>query len=160
MSQITDNSVVTLHFEIRFPNGDVVDSNFEGNSATFAMGDGSLLPGFEAVLLGLKVGDRQTFTLLPEQAFGETNEDNRLYFKKSRFKEDELVEGLIISFDDAAKTQRPGVISVIEQDRVLVDFNHPLAGRTLLFEVDIIGIAAVDDAQVDDTSTDKMRDPQ
>ncbi len=152
MLQITDNSVVTLHFEIRFTNGDVVDSNFDGNSATFAMGDGSLLPGFEAVLLGLKVGDRQTFTLLPEQAFGEGNEDNKLYFKKSQFNEDELVEGLIISFDDAAKTQRPGVVKAIEQDRVLIDFNHPLAGRTLVFEVEIIAVAAVEDAGIDKMS--------
>jgi len=138
---------VTLHFALKLDNGDVVDSTFERAPASFTMGDGKLLPGFERKLFGLRRGANESFTVLPEDAFGQPNPANVQRFKRAAFAPDmELHEGLVISFADASSAELPGVVSGFEGDDVLVDFNHPLAGRTLLFEVQIIDVAAADEA--------------
>lgn len=138
MSIVQANSKVTLHFAIALENGEIVDSTFEKQPATFVMGDGSLLQGFEEPLIGLQAGDKQTFQIMPEKAFGMPNPSNIQTFKRSDFDADmELQEGLVISFSDAANTELPGVVKQVTETFVDVDFNHPLAGHTLDFTVEI-----------------------
>lgn len=132
---------VTLHFSLQLENGDVVDTTFDKQPATFTVGDGSLLPGFERRLIGLHKGAREQFTVLPEDAFGQPNPNNVQHFERVQFDPAmELHEGLVISFADASKTELPGVVSRFDDDEVVVDFNHPLAGRTIVFEVEIIDV--------------------
>ena len=64
--RIANNSQVTLHFAIKLDNGDVVDSTFDKAPATFKVGDGNLLPGFEQALFGLKAGDKRSLPIMPE----------------------------------------------------------------------------------------------
>jgi FKBP-type peptidyl-prolyl cis-trans isomerase SlpA len=133
---ISSTSKVTLQFEIRLDNGDVVDSTFEKAPATFVMGDGSLFTGFERKLIGLTSGDRQTFQIAPEDGFGQPNPNNIQTFKRSQFdKEMDIVPGMVFSFADAQNTELPGVVKQVSDTFVDVDFNHPLAGKTLTFEV-------------------------
>lgn len=146
MSELTigPGTRVTLHFSLRFEEGDVIDSTFDQSPVSFTFGDGSLLEGFEKQLQGLCVGRRDTFTVLPEEGFGQPNPNNIQYFKRDDFNADmELTEGLVVSFADASQTELPGVVKSVNEDEVVVDFNHPLAGRTILFEVDIIAIEPV-----------------
>lgn len=132
---------ITLHFAIKFADGKVVDSTFEREPATFVFGDGSLLRGFENSLLGMAAGDKAEHKIEPEQGFGQRNPNNVQRFKLQDFAEDmELELGLMISFADAQKAELPGVVCLLEGDRVDVDFNHPLAGKTLGFEVEIIAV--------------------
>tara|TARA_R110000868_G_scaffold159_3_gene1739 strand:+ start:126185 stop:126652 length:468 start_codon:yes stop_codon:yes gene_type:complete len=140
---IGPESRVTLHFELKFENGDIIDSNFEKSPATFVIGDGSLLPGFEKKLFGLSSAEKATFTVLPEEAFGQPNPNNIQSFKRDTFAEDmDLQEGLIISFADASQSELPGVIKSVDDEVVIVDFNHPLAGEHIIFDVEIIAVAA------------------
>lgn len=140
---IGQGAQVTLHFAIKMADGSQVDSTFDGAPATFSVGDGSLLPGFEAVLMGLEAGDEREFELAPEQAFGQRNPNNLQKMPRSSFADDiELEEGLMLSFADAQKAELPGVVAEIGDEQVVVDFNHPLAGRTLIFDVRIIAVAA------------------
>ena len=142
---ITSNSQVTLHFSLTLNDGSVVDSTFDKQPATFVMGDGSLLPGFEKLLLGLQSGDKKSFVIKPEQGFGMPNPNNVQSFKRSQFAEDmPLKPGVIISFADAGKAELPGMVKEIFDDTVVVDFNHPLAGRDIQFQVEIIAIAQID----------------
>lgn len=140
---ITHGSKVTLHFALKLDNGQVVDSTFEQPTpATFVLGDGNLLPGFEQFLLGLSAGAHETFTVTPEYAFGQPNPQNTQEMKRSQFPVDmPVAPGLMVSFADAQGAELPGVISHVEGDWVTVDFNHPLAGKTLQFEVHIIEVA-------------------
>ena len=132
---------VTLHFALTLENGDVVDSTFDKAPATFDVGDGSLLPGFERKLFGLRKGDRAQFSVLPEDAFGQPNPNNVQRFKRDQFDAAlELHKGLVISFADASKAELPGVIAEFDQQNVVVDFNHPLAGHTIAFDVEIIDV--------------------
>lgn len=139
---------VTLHFAIKMADGTLVDSTFDGSPATFSVGDGNLLPGFEQVLMGLCAGDEKEFPISPEQGFGQRNPNNIQEIPKNSFAEDiELEEGLMVSFADAQQAELPGVVAEVNDDVVKVDFNHPLAGRDLIFEVRIIAVAVCDGVQ-------------
>ncbi|HSC84990.1 MAG TPA: FKBP-type peptidyl-prolyl cis-trans isomerase, partial [Pseudomonas sp.] len=74
--RIGPDKEVTLHFALKLANGDVVDSTFDKNPATFKVGDGNLLPGFEAALYGFKAGDKRCVQIEPENAFGQPNPQN------------------------------------------------------------------------------------
>lgn len=135
---------ITLHFALQLDNGDMVDSNFERAPATFTVGDGNLLPGFEKALFGMLEGEHKTLLIKPEDGFGQRNPNNIQEIARSQFSPDlELSEGLMLSFADAQKTELPGVVQRYDDEVVVVDFNHPLAGRDILFEVAIIKIEPV-----------------
>ena len=140
--QITEQSTITLHFSIALENGDLVDSTFERDAPSFSYGDGSLLPGFEKRLIGMNAGEKQVFRIPPEDAFGQPNPANIQEFKRDSFSPDtELAEGLVLSFADAQKAELPGVVKSFDENYVEVDFNHPLAGHTLSFTVEIVSVA-------------------
>ena len=138
--RIGQGSTVTLHFSLKFDNGEVVDSNFEKDPATFTIGDGSLLPGFERVLFGLKDADKRTFEILPEQGFGTPNEQNVQVMPRSQFDSMELDYGVLVIFKDAAGGEMPGVVKAFNDQQVTIDFNHPLAGKIITFDVEIIQV--------------------
>lgn len=140
---VAEGAKLTLHFALRLRDGSVVDSNFEGQPAQFVLGDGNLLPGFEQPLIGMVAGQRETFVIAPEHGFGQANPNNVQTFARSTFAPDmDLAEGLVVSFADAQKAELPGVVTAFDQDQVTVDFNHPLAGKDILFEVQILSVEA------------------
>ena len=141
--RIGQNTQVTLHFALRLETGDTVDSTFDKSPATFKVGDGSLLPGFEAALFGFKAGDKRTLEILPENAFGQPNPQNVQVIPRSQFKDMELSQGLLVIFNDAANTELPGVVKEFDDEQVTIDFNHPLAGKTLTFDVEIKDVQAL-----------------
>ncbi|WP_231759542.1 FKBP-type peptidyl-prolyl cis-trans isomerase [Microbulbifer elongatus] len=140
---IGEHSRVTLHFALKLDDGSEIDSNFEGEPATFIVGDGNLLPGFEQSLFGLQAGDEAEIEIPPEAGFGQRNLSNIQKVKKGHFSPDmELEVGLVVSFDNG-DGELPGVIREIGEDDVEVDFNHPLAGQTVFFHVKILEVASV-----------------
>ncbi|PCJ39682.1 MAG: peptidylprolyl isomerase [Moraxellaceae bacterium] len=140
---------VTLHFSVILLDGTVLDSTKQKDPATFVVGDGNILPGFEQSIFGLKVGDKRSVVLEAEQAFGPYNEDNIQRMHRSRFNQDIALEpGVVISFADKSKAETPGVVKSVEGDEIVIDFNHPLAGRDLTFDVEIINIVDADSQAV------------
>ncbi|MEH6798341.1 MAG: FKBP-type peptidyl-prolyl cis-trans isomerase [Halopseudomonas sabulinigri] len=140
--RINHDTLVTLHFTLKLPNGDVVDTTLDKQPATFKVGDGSLLPGFEQALFGLKAGDKRSFEIEPEKGFGPGNPQNLQNISRDQFDEMELEEGLLVIFQDAAGGELPGVVKTIHETVVVVDFNHPLAGKIITFDVEIIDVQA------------------
>lgn len=140
--RINHDTEVTLHFTLKLPSGDVVDSTVGKAPATSKIGDGSLLPGFEASLFGLKAGDKRSFEVEPERGFGPGNPQNIQTVPRDQFSEMELEPGLLVIFRDAAGGEMPGVVKTIHDTVVEVDFNHPLAGKVITFEVEIIEVKA------------------
>lgn len=139
--EIAEGTQVTLYFALMLENGDIIDSNFESDPATFTVGDGNLLPGFEQALFGLTAGAEEVFTVAPESGFGQSNPNNVQVMPRDQFNADiELEKGLMLSFADAQKAELPGVIADFDEDTVTIDFNHPLAGRTISFRVKIIEV--------------------
>ncbi|CUR46056.1 FKBP-type peptidyl-prolyl cis-trans isomerase [Alloalcanivorax xenomutans] len=132
---------ITLHFAVRLMDGTEMDSTFGGEPATFVWGDGSLLPGFERAILGLKAGDRRSVFIDAQSGFGEYNEQNVQHFRRDTFAAPDGMEvGTVMNFADAAGAELPGVVSALDEQWVTVDFNHPLAGRELTFEVEIVRV--------------------
>ena len=133
---VSEGTRVYLNFSISLEDGSEVDTNFGGDPVDFAIGDGSLLPGFERLLFGMTGGERQMFTVSPENAFGQPNDSNLQYLPRNQFDDDvDLEIGLVFSFADASGSELPGMVISFDEEEVTVDFNHPLAGRTILFDV-------------------------
>ena len=133
---VSEGTRVYVNFSVSLEDGSEVDSNFGGEPVAFVVGDGSLLPGFERLLFGMSAGRRQMFTVSPEDGFGQPNDNNVQFLPRSQFDDDsELEIGLVYSFADASGGEMPGLIVAFDDEEVTVDFNHPLAGRNILFDV-------------------------
>jgi FKBP-type peptidyl-prolyl cis-trans isomerase SlpA len=139
-TRINHDTQVTLHFTLNWRGGDPIDSTKDKGPATFKVGDGSLLPGFEQSLFGLKAGDQRSFQIEPERGFGPGNPQNVQNVPRDQFVEMELETGLMIIFRDAAGGEMPGMVKTIHDTTVDVDFNHPLAGKTITFDVEILEV--------------------
>lgn len=140
---ITNDSTVVFHFDIKLADGSAAESTRVHNKpARLQMGDGSLSPAFEAQLLGLHSGDKKTFTLAPEDAYGMPNPDNIYYVDRSKFSADAPAKvGAIIGFAMPDGSELPGLVRDVVGDSVTVDFNHPLAGQTLTFSIEIVKVS-------------------
>ena len=133
---VGEGTRVFLNFSVSLEDGSEIDSNFGAAAVNFVIGDGSLLPGFERLLFGMSPGERQTFVVPPEGAFGQPNSNNIQSVPRKQFDADmDLKVGLVVSFADASGGEVPGMIAAANDDEVTVDFNHPLSGRTILFDV-------------------------
>lgn len=133
---VGEGTRVFLNFSVGLEDGSEVDTNFGGDPVEFVVGDGSLLPGFERLLFGMVAGERQLFTVSPENAFGQPNENNIQIIPMDHFDSgEEVKEGIVFSFADASGAELPGLIVGFNEYEVTVDFNHPLAGRIILFDV-------------------------
>lgn len=152
---VRTGSRLELHFSLSFESGDVIDSNFGSKPASFSVGDGSMLPGFESVLLGRKAGDVVEELIPAEKAFGQPNPENRQRFAIAKFRhliEDELMPaeiGSVVSFQDPGGFDIPGVVKAIDNDAVTVDFNHPLAGKDIVFKAEILSVLSSDEQPVE-----------
>ncbi len=139
--RITIGSRVTMHFALRLVDGTIADSSFDEEPVSFVVGDGTLDKGLELALIGLKAGDQQTLTLMPGQAFGTRDQAALQWVERDRFPSDiELEPGQIIGFSGEGGVDVAGAVLEIEPQRVRVDFNHPLAGREIEFEVEILSV--------------------
>lgn len=145
-NSVEEGSLVSLHFSLELVTGELIDSNYEGPAASFRLGDGNMLPGFEEVLIGLKPGNEVSTILPAEQAFGEVNPKNKQTFPVSKFQhlfEDDVTPtevGSVVSFKDPGGFDIPGVVAAINKDTITIDFNHPLAGKEIVFKANILAV--------------------
>ena len=139
--KINSQSRLRLNFSLSLAEGQIIDSNFDAEPVTMKIGDGNMLPGFEAHLIGMTTGDTKEVLVPAMQAFGEHNSDNLQQFDRQHFASDvEQQEGLVVSFSDANGSELPGVVTALSDKQVKVDFNHPLAGRDIVFTVKIASV--------------------
>jgi FKBP-type peptidyl-prolyl cis-trans isomerase SlpA len=135
------DSLITLHYRLATADDIEIVSTFGATPATLQLGSGELAPPLEACLNGLAVGGRHVFTLEPDQAFGPHNPQllQRLPLK-------ELPAGGTIELQALVEFAAPGggmftgMVRELDADSALIDFNHPLAGKTIRFEVEVVGI--------------------
>ncbi|WP_213996720.1 FKBP-type peptidyl-prolyl cis-trans isomerase [Arsukibacterium sp.] len=142
-AQIGANSTVLFHFDITLTDGSAAESTRVHNKpAKLQMGDHSISPAFEAHLMGMAEGSKKTFTLDPQDAYGMPNPDNIYYVDRSKFSSDAPAKvGSIIGFAMPDGSELPGLVRDVVGDSVTVDFNHPLAGQTLTFNVEIVKVS-------------------
>jgi len=141
---IVRGAQVTLHYEIRLPDDRVVDSTFEEEPMRFVVGDGSLDPRLEESLLGLPQGEQTRILLTPEFAFGMPDDEMMHELPRA-----DVPDDLALSVDDLVEFNLPngdtvaGVVRAINEETLLVDFNHPLAGMNIQFIVHVLAVEVV-----------------
>ncbi len=140
--EILPGCPVTLHLSIALEDGTEAVSTFGEAPVELQMGDGTLQPGLELALYGLKAGDTQTLNLLPDQAYGPRDPEMIQYMPLTDFDGEFTPEiGQIIAFALPDGEEAAGMILSVENGQVEVDFNHPLAGHEITFRVEIISVS-------------------
>lgn len=146
VNTIQPGSFLTLHYRLVGPDGADVVTTFQDNPATLTIGVGQLTPAIEARLIGLAEGTRTQFTLEPGEAFGPRNPDMiqrlaRQVLNDMGDPEAEYHVGDVVEFPTPDNTGRfAGVVRAVGEGWLEFDFNHPLAGQAVTFEVQIIGV--------------------
>ncbi len=132
-----------MHFSIILTDGTEAASTFDDEPTTFVMGDGSVSEGLELALYGLSAGDKQSLTMQPDQAFGPRDDAKVQPMPRANFDpEMELEPGLIIGFTTPDGHEVAGVVHELQGQDVIIDFNHPLAGMEVVFEVEVLEVVA------------------
>jgi FKBP-type peptidyl-prolyl cis-trans isomerase SlpA len=138
---VSGDSHVTLHYRLALADGTTLVSTFDGNPATFQLGQGQLAEPFERCLAGLRPGARSAFELPPEAAFGPRHEHLVMRAPLS-----DIPPGVSARPGEVLELQSPqgqplsARIVGVDAGSVVLDFNHPLAGRALVFEAEVLGI--------------------
>jgi len=142
--KVVEGARVSLDFTLTLAaDGSEVESSREDGALTFVVGDGTLAPCLEAPLLGMEVMEHAVFELDAADAFGPHDLDNIHWLEKETFPEAAAPEpGLVIEFTNPEGESVPGFVQQVDEDGVMVDFNHPLAGHDLRFEVTVLSIQA------------------
>ena len=141
MNQIEHGSTVTMHLSLSLTDGTQALSTFDGEPLQFTMGDDTLEEAMEYALFGLKAGDDQTLTLTPEQAYGFRDESLVQTLSKDEFPDSmQLATGQVIAFTTQEGENAQAVVRELTADQVVVDFNHPLAGKEVVYRVQILQV--------------------
>ncbi|MDO8934176.1 MAG: FKBP-type peptidyl-prolyl cis-trans isomerase [Rhodocyclaceae bacterium] len=139
--RVKPDSLVTLHYRLATADDVELVSTFDASPATLQLGSGELAPPLEACLAGLPVGERHVFLLEPEQAFGPHNPQLRQRMPRAELPGGGKIElHALVEFGAPNGGKFAGVVREMDAESALVDFNHPLAGKSIRFEVEVIGI--------------------
>lgn len=137
---IRPDSLVTLHYRLATADDTELVSTFGSTPATLQLGSGELAPPLEACLIGLPSGERHVFLLEPDQAFGPHNPDLVQRIARGELPGGGQVElHALIEFTAPDGSRFAGLVRELTDDSALIDFNHPLAGKAIRFEVEIVG---------------------
>ncbi len=139
---IEKNKVVTIEYTLRDPETkEIIDQSPEGKPLMFITGAGNIIPGLEKAILEMDCGETKEILVKAEEAYGLKNEDAYQTVSKSDLQHiPDLKEGMVLYGQNAQGQQVQVVVSKIDDQKVTLDFNHPLAGKDLLFEVKICDV--------------------
>ncbi len=141
--QITDGKVVAIHYTLTLANGEQVDSSVGGEPLLYLHGQGNIVPGLERQLTTRAVGDKLMATVAAKDGYGERQADGQKRVPRSAFpKGAPLKQGMSFGVQNDDGEVVPVWIDSVEKDEVVLDFNHPLAGEVLHFQVEVVSIRA------------------
>ena len=146
MNHVQESSFLTLHYRLSGPDGVDLINTFDAKPATLSLGTGELAPAIEARLIGMKEGTRAIFELQPGEAFGERNPDMLQRVKLALLHDlgdphEQYSPGDVVQFPATqGQGHCAGLVREVGADWLLFDFNHPLAGQPVTFEVQLIGV--------------------
>ena len=138
---IKKDSVVSLSYILKNENGEELDRSDNVNPLAYMHGHGQIVPGLENVLEGLAVGDKKEVTVTPQEGYGEVQPELKMKVGRDKFPADMNIErGMQFSSKMEDGREIPFTVQTIEGDDVLLDGNHPLAGETLHFSVEVVEV--------------------
>ena len=141
MSQVKSGDKIKVHYTGKLEDGNVFDSSREREPFEFTVGAGNVIPGFDAGVIGMAAGDQKTVTIEAEQAYGKRRDELVMEVKKDVFPENITPEvGQQLQMDQPDGQAVNVVVSEMKEEMVTLDANHPLAGKTLIFEIEVVAI--------------------
>lgn len=130
-----------MHYSLTLTDGTEPESTFGGEPLSFRVGDGTVEPGLERMLHGLKAGERCRLAIAPGQAFPLSDPSNVHQLPRSDFpSEMRLTPGMLLAFTLPSGEEVPGQVQAVSEAEVTVNFNHPLAGHQLILEVEVLEV--------------------
>ncbi len=142
MSQAKAGDKVKVHYTGKLEDGTVFDSSKDREPLEFDLGSGNVIPGFENGLLGMEAGESKTLTIAPDEAYGQINPDLVATVERKQFPENISPEvGLQLQMSQPNGQPLNVTIVNIVGDSITLDANHPLAGKTLVFDVELVAVA-------------------
>jgi FKBP-type peptidyl-prolyl cis-trans isomerase 2 len=141
MSQVKLKDTVRVHYTGKLDNGQIFDSSLQREPIEFTLGEGQLIPGFEQGVLDMKVNEKKTIQIPHTEAYGEVKEELFHEVDKDKLPEElKLEEGMGLVSKAPDGTERQLVLHEIKENTIVVDANHPLAGKDLIFELEVVEI--------------------
>ncbi len=140
--QIANDKVVTMHYKLSLGSGEILDSSFERNAPfSFIAGHNQIIPGLEKSLMGMKAGDKKAIEVQPDEGYGERDDNLVQIVPREQIPEEiELFEGKVLQAQGPQGVPLEVTVVKVTDEEVTIDMNHPLAGQTLHFDVEIMEV--------------------
>jgi peptidylprolyl isomerase/FKBP-type peptidyl-prolyl cis-trans isomerase SlpA len=141
VAQAKEGDEVQVHYTGKLEDGTVFDTSQDGEPLSFTIGENRVIPGFESAVVGMEPGDTKTTEIDPEQAYGEHRDDMVMELDREQIPDDvepEVGQQLQLRLENGQTV--PVLITALGEDTVTIDANHPLAGRTLIFEIELVDV--------------------
>jgi len=141
MSQVKTNDTVKVHYTGKLQDGQVFDSSLEREPIEFTVGQGQIIPGFENGLIDMKVNEKKTIEIPHTEAYGEVQKELFQEVPKSQLPQEiepQVGMGLVSKNPDG--TERQLRVAEVKDESIIIDANHPLAGKDLTFELEVMEI--------------------
>lgn len=141
MSQVKENNTVKVNYTGKLTNGQVFDSSEGKEPLEITLGQGKLIPGFEKGLMDMKLNEKKTITIAKDEAYGDVNDALIQEVKKEQLPQDmtpEVGMGLVSKTPDGQEINL--LIVDVKDETIVVDGNHPLAGKDLVFDLEVLEI--------------------
>jgi len=155
MTTATTGDNVSVHYRGTLTDGTEFDNSYSrGTPIEFEIGSGQMISGFSDAIVGMAVGDKKTISLTSSEAYGEINPEASTSIPRTSFPaEVELTEGMPVPLATSDGRHLLGRVSEVDTETVTVDLNHPLAGKALQFEVELMGVGTTTTTPEEDTTT-------
>lgn len=141
MQQVKEGDVVRVHYTGKLTSGEQFDSSAGREPLEFTVGAGQMIRGFDAALPGMNIGDKKTINIAAEDGYGERSEDAMIPFPKENVPEDMKLEpGMTLTLSNQMGQPIPVVVLELREDAVILDANHFLAGKELIFDIELMEI--------------------
>ena len=138
MAVIQKGDTISVHYTGRLSDGEIFDSSEGREPLKFTVGAGQMIPGFDAAVVGMALGEKKTVAIAPEQAYGPRNEEYVFDFPRANVPEGmQVTLGMQVQLQDNAGNPIPATVVSIGEEKIGMDCNHPLAGKTLEFDITI-----------------------
>ncbi len=142
MEKMANNGdLVSIHYTGQLNDGEVFDSTEDEEAHQFVAGAGAVIPGIDEAVVGMSVGQEKELTLDPDKAYGSYDDNLKQSFPRDMFSEDAMPqEGMLVAVNTTTGQQIPATINKVEEEQVELDFNHPLAGKTLTYKIKLVDV--------------------
>jgi FKBP-type peptidyl-prolyl cis-trans isomerase 2 len=141
MQQVKSGDKIKVHYHGRLTNGETFDKSEGREPLEFEVGSGMVIKGFDDGVTGMAVGDKKTINIPADEAYGPKNPEMIIDMPKDRFPQDMEIEvGMPLSMSDGQGQQFQVVVAEVQEEVVILDANHPLAGEDLIFDLELVEI--------------------